>query len=51
MILKISKANMSENVLNLRFLLNAFNNQASDYGHEELQKMSEIFTVGRKEMS
>ena len=48
--LKISKANMSENFLNISFLLNALNNPATDYGHEELQKMSEIFTVGRKEI-
>jgi hypothetical protein len=49
--LKISKANMSENLLNISFLLNVLNNPTTDYGHEELQKISEIFTVGRKEMS
>jgi len=49
--LKISKANMSENFLNINFLLNALNNPTTDYGHEELQKMPQIFIVGRKEMS
>ena len=49
--LKISKADMSENFLNTSFLPNALNNQTTDYGHEELQKMPQIFNVGRKEKS
>ena len=49
--LKISKANMSENFVNTSFLPNTLNNQATDCGHGELQKISELFNVGRKEMN